>query len=481
MMKVWSKFAIPFAAFALILSGCSFGGNDEGQSKDEAAVLKVMYYDEGAFFQDYGMVFSALYPNVEIEVVSTQSIYSGEQKDFEAAYDKFIEEKQPDLLLLDPEKFKNLAQDGKLYDLDAVMEKEKYDTEGLIPGMLDYLRELGGGQLFGIAPNFYSQVMFYNKDLFDQYKITYPTDRMSWNEVIQLARQFPTEGDRKERVYGLKMGYNEDLFELASTLASADGISYVNASKKEMTINTDSWKNAAQTALDAIGSNALYFESMDNEESNTSQTYEDYLLRDPFLSGRLALAIGDSHYINQIKQASENEQVKDKIIKNWDLVTVPVGQQNPDQSNMISFQNLFAIRAESPNKETAWEFLHYITSDEYARVKSKSNNYNGLPVRTKYISDTEGRNYAAFYRLKPSSFNSYRDYDKLPETFWGEFRAATQQEFQKVKDDKQTINEALDILQVKGQEMLLKEAPVNKVEPATKEVTTEEQVDSIVE
>jgi len=471
-MKAWSKFVIPFVIIAIILSGCSFGGTNKGLDKDKKSTLKVMYYDEGSFFQEYGMVFSALYPNVEIEIVSNQVMYTGESKDYDAEMYKFVEEKKPDIVLLSPEQYKKMAQDGKLYDLDAVMEKEKYDSEGLIPGMLDYLRELGGGKLFALTPNFYSQVLFYNKDLFDKYQIEYPTDRMSWNEVLQMARRFPTDGDAKDRIYGLKMGYSEDLFEVANMLASSEGINYVNASQKQMTINTDSWKNIFQTALDAIGSDALYFENMNNQESDMAQSYENYLLRDPFISGRLAMAIGDSNYINQFKQASSNEQVKDKIVKNWDLVTVPVGQQNPDQTNMVAFHNLFAISADSPNKEAAWEFLRYITSDEFARVKSKSFNYNGMSVRTKYITDVEGHNYAAFYNLKPSTFNSYKDFDKLPRNFWDQFRAAAQQELQKVQEDKQALNEALEILQVQGQEMLLKEDPAAPEEAPAAEVNT---------
>ncbi|WP_138754742.1 ABC transporter substrate-binding protein [Paenibacillus sinopodophylli] len=473
-MRQWFKCIIPFIIFTFLLSACSFGGSNEGLDKNKPATLKVMYYDENAFYQDFGMVFTALYPNVEIEVLSTQSLYTGEQTDYEAAFDKFIEEKQPDVVMLDTERYKKLAQDGKLYNLDAVIEKSKYDTEGLVPGMLDYLKEIGGGSLFGITPNFYSQVLFYNKDLFDQFKVEYPTDRMSWDQVIQLARRFSTEGDPKERIYGLKMGYSGDLFEVASMFASSEGINYVNASKKEMTINTDSWKKAAQTALDALGSDALYFEGKNNQEATMNQTYEQYLLRDPFISGRLAMAIGDNNYINQIKEASRNEAVKDQVVQNWDLVSAPVGQQNPDQSNMISFQNLFAITSESANKETAWEFLQYITGEEYARVKSKSNNYNGLSVRTKYISDeTNTRNYAAFYNLKPSTFNSFKDFDKLPQSFWSEFNAATQLEFQKVEKDEQSIDEALDMLQVKGQEMLMKEDSVTQeAAPAAEASTT---------
>ena len=258
-MKVWFKLVIPIVITALVVSGCSFGGDNKGTDKNQPASLRVMYYDEGSFFQEYGMIFSALYPNVEIEVVNTQSLYSGQTDDYEAAFTKFVEENQPDILMLSTDQYKQMALDGKLYDLDAVMEKEKYDTEGLIPGMLDYLRELGGGRLYGMTPSYYSQVMYYNKDLFDKYQIEYPTDRMSWNEALQLARRFPIEGEPKERVYGLKMGYSEELFDMANTLASSDGISYVNASQKLMTINTDSWKNVFQTALDAIASQIALF------------------------------------------------------------------------------------------------------------------------------------------------------------------------------------------------------------------------------
>ncbi|NIK78445.1 multiple sugar transport system substrate-binding protein [Paenibacillus castaneae] len=461
-MKAWSKFVIPVALFALVLSGCSFGGGKKDLDKNQESTLRVMYYDEGSFFQEYGMVFSALYPNIDIEVINNRSMYTEETKDYDAALVKFMEEKKPDIVMLSSDQYKKLAMDGKLYELDSVIEKEKYDTEGLVPGMLDYLREQGGGKIFGFSPSFYSQVLFYNKDIFDEYKIEYPTDRMSWNEVIQLARRFPTEGEPKERIYGLKMGYNEDLFDIASTFASSEGVSYVNASQKKMTINSDSWRNAFQNALDAINSKALFFESsMYSEDGNMAMgsTYEDYLLRDPFVSGRLAMAIGDNYYINQIKQALENEKIKDQVVKNWDLVTVPVGQQNPDQSTMMGFNNLFSISADSPNKEAAWQFLSYITSDEFSRVKSKSNNYNGMPIRTKYIKDEEGHNYAAFYNLKPSTFNSYKDFEKLPENFWMEFRTATSEELQKVKDNTQSIDEALDILQIRGQEMLEKESP----------------------
>lgn len=456
-MKAWFKFSLSIILVIAVLSGCSFGAGS-GDDKNKKASLKVMYYDESSFFQEYGMLFSALYPNVDIQVVSTQSIYTSENTDYEKATLEFIEKENPDILMLSSDQYKKMAEEGKLYDLDAVIEKEKYDTEGLIPGLVDYLKELGGGKLYALTPNFYSQVLYYNKDVFDKYQIAYPTDRMSWDQVLQLARSFPTEGEEKERVYGLKFGYNESLFEIASTFAASQGINYVNASKKEMTINSDSWRNVFQSALDAVNSNALYFESQhQNNEMEMGSTYEDYLMRDPFISGRLAMSLGDNYYLTQLEQAETNVNDKTKIVQNWDIVTAPVSQQNPDTSTYMSFNNLLAINNQSPNTEAAWQFLQYVTGDEYARVKSMSGFNNGFPVRTSYIKDEEGHNYAAFYNLKPSSFNQYKDYDKLPQNFWMEFNGIVEQELVPLKEGTAAIDETLEKLQAKGQELLLKE------------------------
>lgn len=478
-MKSFLKYSLSIVLIVALLAGCSFGAGNDGLDKKKQESLKVMFYEESSFYEEYGMLFSALYPNIDIQVLSTSGIYAGENVDYEAATLKFIEDEKPDIVLLQADQYKKLASEGKLYDLDPSIEKDKYNTEGLVPGMIDYLKELGGGKVYGLTPNFYSQAVYYNKELFDKFKIPHPTDQMSFDEMIQLARQFPTEGEEKERVYGLKFGYSESLFELASMLATSEGIQFVNPAKKEMTINSDAWKDVYQTALDALNSKALYFENRSQDMSVSSNSYEEHILRDPFISGRLAMVFGDNNYISQIKQAEDNIKDKTLIVKNWDLVTVPVSKQNPDQSSYMSFNNLLAITEQSPNKEAAWKFLQYVTGDEYARVKSKSRNYNGFPVRTNYIKDDGGHNLAAFYKLKPSSFNGYKDFDKLPQNFWMEFNGAAEQELQPLKEGTASIDEVLQKLQVIGQELLLKEDTTAPVEG--KELNSEAEVEVEVE
>jgi len=456
MKSLW-KSALAAVTVIALLAGCSLGG---GSSKpEEPSTFRVMYHDEGSFFQEYGMIFSALFPNVEIEVVSTQKMYRQDITDYEAAFDEFVEEEKPDLIMLSTDQYKRYAEEGKLLNLNTYVEKDKYDVEGLVPGLVDYLKELGGGQLYGMTPSFYSQALLYNKALFDKYQIPYPTDKMTWDQIYQLARQFPTEGEPKERVFGLKIGWSEDLFELASTLANSQGLNYVSAEKKQMTITSDSWKTLFQTADDMIKSDTLYFESKYSEDGGFSGSYEDYLLRDPFLSGRLAMTLGETYTINQIEEAKNYLQDSDQIISDWDIVTAPVSPQNPDTTSYMNFYNIFAITEASPNKEAAWKFLSYMTSDDYARVKSKSGFNNGFPVRTKYITNEDGRNYAAFYALKPTTVNMYKDYDKLSQAFQMGVYGLFSEELAKYKDGSITLDEALANIQLRGDELLQQEDP----------------------
>src|SRR5690606_22109022 len=137
----------------------------------------------------YGMLFYALHPNIEVEVVSTQNLRPGPEDDYQEMLTKFIEDEQPDILMIDSSQYEEFARDGKIASLEPYITKDKFDLEGLVPGMIDFMKEKGGGEVYGLSPQFYSQAVYYNKDMFDQYNIEYPTDKMSWEGLLQLAQR----------------------------------------------------------------------------------------------------------------------------------------------------------------------------------------------------------------------------------------------------------------------------------------------------
>jgi len=435
---------------ASLLGGCALG-SDAGENEAQKAALKIMYYDEGSFFDQYGMLFSALHPEVDIEVVTTQSVKWEEGKDMNAAMLDFIDEQKPDVVMLSFDQYKKMSEAGKLLDLDARIEEKSFDKEGIMPGMLDYLRDMGGGKLYGLAPEFYSQAIYYNKDLFAKYNIDLPKDKMSWDELFRLAAMFPATGSEDERVYGLNLGYNgSDLFQLGTMIGSTSNLNFVDPAGTRVTINSDAWKRTFETASTAIDSGTLYQEDMNR--GGGSMSYEDYLLQDPFISGKAAMVMNGTHIMDQIKQAQE--VVKDKAIQNWDIVTMPVDPANPDSSPYVNLNNLFSISANSGAIDTAWKFISYVHSDEFARVTSKRQR-GSMSVRTKYLKDDAGHNYAAFYSLKPMQPAMYSNYDKLPESFMGQFMGMAQGLLSARENNKEKpIADLLDELQTQAQDAL---------------------------
>lgn len=435
-------------ALALLLTACSSGGQNR-ESDGEPTTLKIMYWNEQIFYNDYGLLFYATHPNFDIKIASTSSIQTGEG-DYNEKFDEFIRNEKPDILMLTLDQYEKFAADGRLASLESYVADDKFDLEGLIPGLVDLMREKGGGELYGLTPQFSGQAVYYNKDLFDRYNIEYPTDKMSWEEFLNLAGRFPTDGQDEDRIYGIDLGYTaSNLHQFGQTIGLTMGLRVVNSADKRVSIDSESWVRAYETALKAFRSGTLY--PNDNSDFSGVMTYEDYLFQNPFIAGKVAMTINTTYLLQQLREAAN--AFPDKAVQNWDLVTIPVDPANPDYTHDTPFYSIFAINAESANRDAAWEFIRYIHGDEFAQVRSKT--FAGqLPVRTKYIQDSEGRNMAAFYMLKPSSSSLFAGIEDMPQDFSMQYYTIGTEEMQAVMDDRKSVAEALASMQTRLQAAL---------------------------
>lgn len=454
-MKRWLKTSLAVCMTATLLAGCSFGKSSPGNNA-QPTTLKVMYYDENSFYSEYGMLFSAVNPNVEIEVVNTNSLYEKvtEETDYETVFKQFLDEEKPDIVMVDATQLAALGDEGKLYDIENFVNEEKYNAAGLVTGLVDSMKALGNGKLYGMPTGMYSQVIYYNKDLFDEYGVPHPTDQMTWAQIIDLAKMFPTEGEPMERIYGLKMGWNKDLSEMVNILSQGENLRMFDADALQMTIDTPAWKSLVETAQSVLNSNSLFFESDMYENEDYMNYSGDWYSRDPFYGGRLAMRLDGNYLMSELDNLANYAQNPEDLIQNWDIVTAPVSSSNPEESSYVSYNNIFAINSASTNIDQAWEFIAYITGDEFARVKSKLS-YGNMPLRTAFMAKDTERNYEAFYKVRPSTQNSmYMDYNKVPEIFQFEFHSLMQTELAKINNNEATIDEALSTLQIKGNELL---------------------------
>ncbi|TYP73150.1 ABC transporter substrate-binding protein [Paenibacillus methanolicus] len=420
---------------AILVQGCS---GDDSFNPEEPEKLKVMYFDEDTFNQKYGQLIYSKFPNLEIEIVATQPIFTDSVVNMEQAYRDVVEKENPDVILMNTlTQYSELIEKNKLMDMEPMLLEEDFKSADLLPASLQLLREQGGGKLYGIAPFFSTKVLYYNKDLFDQYKVPLPTKSMTWPEVIELAQRFPTTGSEEDRVYGFAM--HVLLSDLGSAIGETLGLRLTDSAGKKVTVQSEGWKQVYKMAVDAQKSGAFYFPGT----PKSTQSIEESLNRDKFIIGKAAMGIEDFYLANRMKMNAT------RVKKfNWGWLTEPYDPANPDVSSSFYLTEIYGVNADSANKEAAWQLVKYMNGDETAKLLSRSH-YGSLMTRTQYNQSDEGFNFDSFYSLQPPRGPEFFKYNLF--NFARSLRELTDQELKAVAKGSKSLDEAITTIQNEGQ------------------------------
>lgn len=444
----------------LLVAGCTTSKSKTEEKANMKSSIKVMYFDQGYFFQQYGDLFTVNYPNIEIQVVSTQSLYNGGGfTDYSKAMQELIDKEQPDVLMLNTDTYEKYAADGKVQELDSLIERDKYPIDNIYPALIELLKEKGAGKLYGLSPSFSNNAVFYNADLFKKYGVEIPHDGMTWQDIFDLAKRFPTEGDQDSRIYGYATQYTMSLSNMVRNIANTQGLQDINPDTMKVTVNTESWKKVYQLALDAMESKIIY-----NPTPNEGAVMmEDYFKQQLFIMGRAAITTSGAYMLQSIQQAKE--AMPDYKPFELGIVTGPVDPAEPEATRDIYFNEIFAINAKSPNVDAAWEFLKFVNGEDYAKVKSKTLN-NGLLSRMGYSTEFNGISLDVFYKLKPKLDQKYYTRaEKIPQNFQAQYDQIVEREIGLVQDKKKSLDDALKTIEEEGQVLLdktVKEKEENK-------------------
>lgn len=427
-MKLRLKIILAVMVCSLLVVACSPNKETVKYESDPemTATLKVLTNaDTKYFMESEGDLFNVKYPNIEIQFVR----YTPDN------IDKVIEEEKPEIFILTLDEYKEYLQNNRLFDLDVLFSNDAFQLEGIHPEIVNYLRQIGNGKLYGLPTEFTNQAVYYNKDLFDKYGIPYPQDGMTWEELFQLAKRFPAE----DGVYGLYMNFSN----LVDDLAWRRGLNPINTKEMKVTLNTASYKEIFEMILDAYESKAITLPDLDR--------FEVY---DPFITGESAMIVDYNEYIkNHINWAKAEQGSKFNL--NWELASGPVEESSRDISPHFTITGIYAINAESEQKQAAWEFIKFASSEELAKVKSKAISHIFLSTRTNTIPNPDGKRMEAFYNLKPD-VNAHIgvDYRLLPLRTYSNLKGIINSEAKAVMVGAKTLDEAMASMQERGQRLL---------------------------
>ena len=235
----------PAPAEPVTITYCNFnasGGNEETLSKMVAA-------------------FESEHPDIKVEVETI-----GYSDYFTQMQTRVAGGTAPDCYELNIENFAAYANKGLLAEISGV------DVSGLNETALGAFNV--GGKQYGLPESFSNVVLIYNKDLFDQAGVAYPTDDWTQDDLQSAAEKIRALGDD---IYGIwqPITYNE-FFKVVAQYGGA----LLNEDKTAFTINSPENLKAAQALVDRV--------LVSNVQPNAAQQggMGDW---DMFMSGRLGM------------------------------------------------------------------------------------------------------------------------------------------------------------------------------------------------
>lgn len=291
--------------------------------------------EEAATHEAVAEVFMEEHPNIRIETLNEPwSDYFTKIQTLWASGDS---EAIPDVLFLSP--VPRYAADGVLENLDPWIEANGYNTDDYWPALLE--SAMLDGSIYGFPRDIGLEVLYYNRDIFDEVGLEYPTDDWTWDDLTAAAEALAIV-ESSGRVARYALGMEGGKYQL---WVGQNGGSIL-----------DDMRNPSKCTLtepEAIEGVKFFAEMMDANyamrDANLSQAGGDAGV---FQSGQAAMIIQNGSRVGIFNGADMN----------YDVSTIPIPQGG--QRSAGAGGAAWVMSALSDNKDEAWEFLSWLQSTD---------------------------------------------------------------------------------------------------------------------
>lgn len=477
-VRRWTLIGLALSLFIPLLAACSQSkdlNDPENRRTLRIGLVSGSKQEESWIRQQYTDLFEFSHPGIEIEIVpaidwAQQQFENFDENGRYREPDRITKVKEimtstspVDVMIFDFPLLGPLVEENLLLQLDPLMKKDNLDPSVFVPAVMDAIRAHGNNNIYALAPTYNPSALFYNKKLFQDKGVTPPRDGMSWDEVFALARQV-SGGTGENAVFGFAFnqwgGTGEYFWDIQNFISPLQ-LKLYDDNAEFMTVNSPQWKNIWDTVYQLHKDRVLPTqEDMYREPPmrDGKYRYNPYQGR-PFMNGKVAMTIGEYSMINDLQQLNDNAEKLGMEKIDWDVVTVPYHTAAPGIGVNSSISTLAGINTKAQNQEDAWEFVKFMNGEEWAKFKSRST-YE-LSTRTAFIKVREGMSYRveAFTQMQPapypgSSPQEQRLKQERPNLYLVD--DLVNQVYMSVFQDQRTVDEALEYLEKKGNELLQK-------------------------
>lgn len=262
----------------------------------------------------------------------------------------------PDVFYLPGEAATGLIASGKILPLNGLVADK------------DFVKSLNsaytsGGKLYGIAKDFNTLAMYYNKDLFDQAKVAYPTAKDSWDTYVDKVTKVQAAlGGKDKGYYGACFAPEYARF---GGFAAATGWKPFDAKNKTNLLD--------KRFVEAF---TWYIDLVKKGVAVRPATISTGWGGECFKTAKVATAFEGAWMLGYLRDNAPNLR--------YGAVALP---RNPTSkfSGNLSYTVAWAINADSKNKDAAVKVLDALTSKEAQQFILQSG--LALPSRKALASD----------------------------------------------------------------------------------------------
>ncbi|MBW7882362.1 MAG: sugar ABC transporter substrate-binding protein [Caldilineaceae bacterium] len=231
------------------------------------------------------------------------------------------------------------AAEGVLENLDPFIEQSGYSLDDYWPGLLESAKF--EGHVYGFPRDIEVNILYYNKDIFDEAGVAYPDESWTWDDLVAAAEKLTVKDNSG----------NTTRYALA-----AEGGKYTKWVNQNGGGILDDYRNPSRCTLSeaaAVGGIQFFVDLMNNgyamRPADLSQAGGDAAV---FQSGQAAMILQNSSRISSFNAADMNYDVA--------VVPIPADGKRWNPAGGAAW----VMSSASDNKDAAWTFLSWLQSTD---------------------------------------------------------------------------------------------------------------------
>ncbi|WP_201279310.1 ABC transporter substrate-binding protein [Cedecea colo] len=253
----------------------------------------------------------------------------------------------PDIFWINMPYFIQYAKNGLLEPLNSDIDKSKLDMGNIVASSVKAYQY--NGKQLAIPRDVDSIAVWYNKKLFDEAKVSYPTNNWSWDQL-------------KAKTAELKAGLKGDAFPLVMDLSGDGQDSYLNLLYQNG--NNVVPIDDKPTDIDNDKSIWVYHqlqEMMKSGQLPTAQQMSEVKTENIFQSNRAAMAYAGSWLAAPF---AGNPLINDHI----GVVLMPKIERQSGVAHSLGF----AMSSKGTHKAEAWRYIQFMSSEASQEILAKA-------------------------------------------------------------------------------------------------------------